>query len=179
MEDIEQKKATLFEIINQYHDNYVINNELIQELIVKHKNYLYIMENLKLSVIYKWNELKDDYKKIKSNIMKNDKLYYNIIKIYGNIIIYFDFSESKTIEKHINDINCKKNNNIIALKELSIIHKDVSYLHNLLIRNKGSLTITIYSTKLDNILNELLSNTKKLNKSRSEISYIIKKILTF
>ena len=177
MEDINIQKNKLLEIINIYHENYSINDELIKELIVKHKNYLYLMENVRLSVIYKWDELKHHYRKIKSYIIKNDKLYYNIIKIYGNIIIYFDLNESKIIEKHINDIHCKKNNNIIALRQLSVIHKDVSYNHILLIKNKSTLTITSYSNELNDILEELLYNIKNLNKTRSEISYIIKKIL--
>jgi hypothetical protein len=174
MEDIIKKKNALLNIIDKYYDNYNINNHNIISLIPLHKNYIYLMENLKMCIIYKWTELKQEYKNIKSQINKNDKLYFDIISLYSDIIIYFDSSESKIIEKHISDIHTKKNDNIIILRELSIIHKDTLLKHHQLINNKKTLTITIYSPELNDILDELLLNVKKLSKTRNEIVKLVK-----
>jgi hypothetical protein len=176
MDNIDNIKKELFEIIEKYYYNYESYNYNIKEILIEHKNYIYLMKNLKICIIYKWINLKEDYKLIKSKIIRNDKLYYDIVKIYSNIIVYFDMNESKKIEKQINDIYCKKNNNIIELRELAIIHKEVYYAHNLLLVNKHTLLISVFSQKLNNIIDELLCNTKNLNKKRDSMLWIIKKI---
>ena len=177
MENIILKKTELFDIITNFYNDYEINNTYLQLIIDKHKNYMYLMNNINISIIYIWIELKDDYKKIKSNINKNNKLYQNIIKLYSNIIVYFNIDESKNIKKKIHDINIKKINNIMALRELSVIHKNICINHYSLTNNKNFMTITQYSLELNNIINELISNTKKLNKARNDIKLLIKLII--
>ena len=90
MEDIKYKKSELLKLINNYYDTNIINDNNIKESIIKHKNYMYLMKYCNINILYKWIELKDNYKIIKSKIIKNNKLYYDIIKLYGNIICYYD-----------------------------------------------------------------------------------------
>jgi len=176
MEDIKNNKSELLKLINNYNNNYIINNNNLKELLLKHKNYMYLMKYCNINIIYKWKELKDNYKIIKSKIIKNDKIYYDIIKLYGNIICYYDNNENKEIEDNIKNIYNKKNNNIIELKQLSIFHKDIYYKHKLFTQNKNILTITVYSDKLNIIIDELLYNIKKINNIINDIKDYIKKI---
>ena len=159
-------KLKIIHLINKYYKLYNINTRLIYNTITNHNKYLYLMNNIKIVIIYKWNIFKEEYKYIKFKVKQNNQLYYDIIKIYNNMINYYNLNESQFIQNKIHDIYNKKNNIIIKLKKLLIIHKDVCYNHNLLIKSKKNIIIDSYSYFIDNVINELYNNIKNVNRAR-------------
>ena len=137
------------------------------------------MTNIKLVIIYEWDDLKKEYKYIKYKIKQINELYHYIIKLYNNTIHYYSIDESNIIQNKIHNIYNKKNNIFIDINNLLIIHKDVNYHHNKLIKSKKTILIKYYSIYIHELINQLYFCIKQITKSKYECNSIKKQLLYF
>jgi len=166
----------IINMITKFYKEYKINIKLLQNIIKNHKKYLYLMNNIKLVLIYQWDNFKKEYKYIKYKIKQNNQLYHNIIKLYNDKSNYYNSYESNIIQTKINDIYNKKNNIFFDFNNLLIIHKDVNYNHNKLLKSKKNILINYYTTTINDLVDQLYYYIKQIIKLKYECNSIKKKM---
>ena len=133
------------------------------------KNYNEInlfIEICKVFEIYKWENIKINYKCIKRKINFCTILYNNITKLYSNIIVYYSNIEKNTINKIINDLHMNYETYLYNFSNIKITHKYILIKCNAARKSKSIIKIYYQNKQIDDIINKLIgiiNNLKNLN----------------
>ena len=133
------------------------------------KNYNEInlfIEICKVFEIYKWENIKINYKCIKRKINFCTILYNIITKLYSNIIVYYSNIEKNTINKIINDLHMNYETYLYNFSNIKITHKYILIKCNAARKSKSIIKIYYQNKQIDDIINKLIgiiNNLKNLN----------------
>ena len=166
-EVIENNKNLLLKLIN---DTIICLNDTIKTTGLEYTYYckfIQIINTVNIFEIYKWNIIKIKYVNIKKNITLNKNNNQKILKIYGNIINYYDEQEVLTINKQIQQINDLSMIQVINFQDLKIKYNELSTK-----KNKKILKIYKQNDEVDSMISTLcelhvelkkITHSKKIN----------------
>jgi len=122
---ISETKIKISELIEYCNESFNENTILIIKLVSEHKEFLHFTETMKLYQLYVWEYLKYYYNKLKNNMLTNQSKLKQIIKLYGQVISYYDEIDVEIINKTIQDFSNKKEIENLEFSVLQKIHNDV------------------------------------------------------
>jgi hypothetical protein len=147
-EIIENNKLLLQELISK---TITSLNENINIIDIEYKincKFIQFINTINVFETYKWNLIKINYNNIKKNITVNKNNSKKIIKLYSDIINYYEEKEIECINKQIQQINNLNSLVIINFQELKLKHNEI------IIKNKNSKILKIHkqNNNIDNLI---------------------------
>lgn len=159
---------TLIKNIKQDIINY---SDLIKINLENHSEFVNFVDLMDIYEIYKWDEIKSDYIKVKKNITITKKNLIKINQTYGNIANYYNSEEQNILNHTIKKINEDLDLIIYNFNNLKKVHYDT---HNKCKYMNKNLTITKIENKNDHN-NKLID---KIYQMYDEIKLANKQLLT-
>ena len=158
LEKINKTKEILLDQINYADCNLINNTTKINQVFEDHNDFIHFAELMKVYEIYKWNNLKLNYSHIKKKTNLDKKLYWQIIKLYSNIINYFSEEETNNISNKIRKIQSENDTMVYNYALLQKKHRDILNKCKYLIKNDQIIKIYETNSEIEPLIIKLYEN---------------------
>lgn len=161
-QQIEIDKKTLKKLIT------TTKNELdndINEIKNNYKifvNFISFAENTHIISLEEWAKIKEEYKKLKKKITIDTKNYIVIVKMYGDLITYYEPEQVKNINDTIDLIKKKIDNIEIEIKFLQKEYNMIQTKIKSLKKHSKGIIINQNHPKINNIIHKIKMNYDKI-----------------
>lgn len=169
LEKINKSKDILIKKI--IYAEYTLSNNTteINQIFENHNEFIHFAELMKLYEIYKWKKLKLNYLNIKKKTNLDKKVYWQIIKLYSNIVSYFSQDEINNISNKIRKIQSENDSMIYNYTLLQKKHRDILNKCKYLIKNKQIIKIYEINDDIQPLIKNLYENYNNIKITNKKV----------